>query len=410
MLISLSWKNVFRNKFRSSLVIFSIASGLTGGIFYMAFSNGMAQEQISNSINTYVSNIQIQNPKYLLNDEIEYRIRNVKDKISKISQLPEVKGVCSRLRLQAMIATAETGTGVYVYGVDPQTEKQVTDIHSKVYAGKYFNPKIKNPIVLGKKLAEKLNVKPKSKVVITLQDTEGNITSGLFRVAGIFDAHNSIFEEGNVFVRKKDLANLIEINPTEATEIAILLKHNDLTKSVANKIKQIFAQEIKSGELAVRTWDEIEPMLKMINQMTMEFNMIFLMIILVAVGFGVVNTMLMSVMERKREIGVLMAIGMNRGKVFLMILLETFFLSFTGAFAGITLAAVIIVITNKIGIDLSELSKGLSSWGYSPIVRPELHAEYYFLIALLIILAAFVASIFPARKALKINPAEATRL
>ncbi len=409
MLFSFAWKNVFRNKLRSSLIVISVALGLTGGLFYMGFSNGMTQQQIDNTIKAYVANLQLHHPQYLLNDEIEFTIDNAAEKVAEILKIKEVKGASSKIRATAMIATGETGTGVFVYGIDPKQEVNVTYIHNKVVAGTYFHTKLRNPILIGQKLAKKLNVKPKSKVVITIQDTQGNLTSGLFKVAGIFNAENSIFEEGNVFVRKSDLANLIAFDTTKATEIAVLLKHNDYTDEVKSKIEKLFADEISSGKLAVQTWYEIQPMLKMMNDMTIQFTLIFLVIILAALGFGIVNTMLMSVMERSREFGMLLAVGMSGGKVFAMILLETLYLSLMGGFAGIIAAYALISYTAKTGIDLSAFAEGLNAWGYSSMVRPELGIEYYFVVTALIVLLALAVAYFPARKVLKINPAQAMR-
>ncbi len=266
-----------------------------------------------------------------------------------------------------------------------------------------------NPIVIGEKLAKKLKVKIKSKVVVTIQDMNGNITYGAFKVAGIFDTHNSIFELGNAFVIKKDLADLISFPKNHTTEIAVLLKHNDMTNSVAQKLRVLFSSEIANNELTIKTWKEINPMLKMLNDMTIQFTMIFIAIILVALSFGIVNTMLMAIMERVREIGMLMAIGMSKTKVFFMIMLETVFLSITGGVLGLLLSWLFITITNKTGIDLSSVAEGLNSLGYSSYVKPELGIFFYFLIGSLVIITAMFASVFPARKALKLNPAEAVR-
>jgi ABC-type antimicrobial peptide transport system permease subunit len=137
--------------------------------------------------------------------------------------------------------------------------------------------------------------------------------------------------------------------------------------------------------------------------------MIFVMIILVALSFGIINTMLMSVMERVREIGMLMAIGMNKIKVFLMIMLETVMLSITGGIVGLLLSYIAIELTNRSGIDLSVFAEGLNSWGYSAFVYPELANFYYIQIGMLVFITAMFASILPARKALKFNPAEAVR-
>ncbi|MCK5087607.1 MAG: FtsX-like permease family protein, partial [Melioribacteraceae bacterium] len=123
----------------------------------------------------------------------------------------------------------------------------------------------------------------------------------------------------------------------------------------------------------------------------------------------IMNTMLMAIMERVREIGMLMAIGMNRIKVFFMIMLETIFLSITGGIIGISVTWVVVEMTGKSGIDLSAVAEGLNAWGYSSFIYPELDAGYYFMIGLLVIVTAIFSSILPARKALKLNPAEAVR-
>ncbi len=409
MLLSIAWKNVWRNKLRSLIVIISITIGLLGGLFYLAFSNGMVQYQINSSIKTELSNIELHNPEYLINNELKYTITNPLEKIKKIKSLNEVKAVAQRIKSVAMISSAATGTGIILNGINPKQEKLTTDLFTKIITGSYFDTKLHNPIIIGEKLAKKLKVKIKSKVVVTIQDMDGNITYGAFKVAGIFDTHNSIFELGNAFVLNKDLANLISFPENQTTEIAVLLNHNDMTNSVAEKLKKIFSSEITNKELTIKTWKEINPMLKMLNDMTIQFTMIFITIILVALSFGIVNTMLMAIMERVREIGMLMAIGMSKAKVFFMIMLETVFLSITGGVLGLLLSWLFITITNKTGIDLSSVAEGLNSLGYSSYVKPELGIFFYFLIGSFVIITAMFASVFPARKALKLNPAEAVR-
>jgi len=409
MLFSLAWKNVWRNKLRSLIVIISITIGLLGGLFYLAFSKGMVQHQINSSIQTEISNLEIHNPKYLINNEIKYGIDNPDEMINKIKQLNEVQSVSTRIKSVAMISSAATGTGITIIGINPRQETRTTDLHTKITTGSYFNTKLHHPIVIGEKLAKKLKVKIKSKVVLTIQDLHGNITYGAFKVAGIFDTHNSVFELSDAFVLKKDLADLIDYPQNKTTEIAILLKHNDFTETVKNKLTEMFSKEISAEQITIRSWKEINTMLKMLNDMTIQFTMIFVVIILVALSFGIVNTMLMAIMERVREIGMLMAIGMSKAKVFLMIMLETVFLSITGGILGLLLSWIVITITNKTGIDLSSVAEGLNSLGYSSYVKPELGIFFYFFIGSLVIITAMFASVLPARKALKLNPAEAVR-
>jgi len=135
----------------------------------------------------------------------------------------------------------------------------------------------------------------------------------------------------------------------------------------------------------------------------------FMVIILFALGFGIVNTMLMVVLERVKEIGMLMAIGMNRMRVFKMIMLETVYLSLTGGIVGMLLGAGIISFFGKTGIDLSIYAEGLNNIGYASIIYPSIGIDYYVNTVIMVILTGIIASLYPARKALKLNPAEAVR-
>ncbi len=409
MLLSIAWKNVWRNKLRSLIVIISITIGLLGGLFYLAFSNGMVQHQIGASIKTEISNIQLHNPNYLINDEIIYTISNPNEKLNKINQIDEVEAATSRIKSMAMVSSANSGTGVTVYGIDIENEKRVSDLFTKLIDGSYFETKMRNPILIGNKLAEKLKVKINSKIVITIQDFTGNITYAAFKVVGIFKTHNTMFDQANVFVRTEDLTKNIAFPENQTSEIAVLLKHNDFTDITVTKISSLFSNEITDRKIVVRSWSVINPILKMLNEMTVQFTMIFVIIILVALSFGIVNTMLMAIMERVREIGMLMAIGMSKIRVFFMIMLETIFLSITGGVLGLSLSWVLISITNKTGIDLASVAEGMNAIGYSSFVRPELSLFFYFFIGSLVVITAMFASILPARKALKLKPSEAIR-
>lgn len=409
IIFAIAWKNVWRNKLRSLIVIVAITLGLIGGLFYIAFVNGMTQTQIGSTIRSEVSNIQIHNPKFLINDETKYEIKNTDDIVNKIKELENVKSVSARLISLGMVSSAATGAAILLHGIDINSEIMTADIHKNLVDGTYFDTNLRNPIVIGEKLADKLKVRIGSKIVITIQDMDENLTYGAFKVAGIFKTDDTNFDQIHSFVHKEDLASLISYNSSNATEIAIRLTHNEFTEDVAEQIKNIFSEKISQKEITVRTWKQIRPILEMLNNMTIQFTMIFVVIILVALSFAIINTMLMAIMERVREIGMLMAIGMSKVKVFLMIMLETVFLSLTGGFFGLLISWIVVQVTFNIGIDLSNFGEGLNAYGYSSFVRPELELYYYILIGGLVMITALLASILPARKALNLVPSEAVR-
>lgn len=405
MINSISWKNIWRNKLRSLVIITAIAFGVMAGVFSAAMTNGMFDSRIASAIELESSNIQIHNSKYLENKESYYFIENADSVLDVVKQNPNVKAVSKRIKITAMANTSASGAGVMLYGIEPEIEKNVTKISEKIAdsLGTYFKAKSKNQIVISSKLAEKLKVKLKSKIVLTVQSLDGTMVNSAFKVVGIFKTSNSVFDEMNVFVKYQDIANIINLEPTKAHEIAILLKENQKSDEVATQLKSKFKS------LNVMTWKEIQPEVGMTAEMLDIMLYFFMIIILFALGFGIVNTMLMVVLERVKEIGMLMAIGMNRMRVFKMIMLETVYLSLTGGVVGMLLGAAIISFFGKTGIDFSIYAEGLNNIGYASVIYPSIGIDYYINTVIMVILTGIIASLYPARKALKLNPAEAVR-
>jgi ABC-type lipoprotein release transport system permease subunit len=409
MIWSIAWRNVWRNKLRSLIIMIAVAVGLSGGIIYYAFAKGLMEQRIESAISNEISNIQIHNPKYLLNEEIKFTIRDYENITSEINKIEGVKAVSNRIKVMGMASTAETGTGIMLNGIDPAIEKQVTKISEQLTEGKYIEEKGRIPIVIGQKLAKKLNIKLRSKIVITAANADGVITYGAFKVVGIYDTENDMFDEVNAFVRKKDLARMLGINLHSINEIAIALDKHEQTNQVFEMLNEKFSDKISQKEILIRPWNEIVPSLNAMIEMMDFFSYIFMIIILIALAFGIVNTMLMVVMERIKELGILKAVGMNNKKLFQMIMLETIFLSIIGGIFGLLFSYMFIQYFGYYGLNLAAFQEGYNSMGFSSIVYLQAEISFYIFTTILVIITAIVASIYPARKALKLNPAVAIR-
>jgi len=224
-------------------------------------------------------------------------------------------------------------------------------------------------------------------------------------VVGVYKTGNSTFDGLNLFVRISDIGPVANLPAGQVNQLAILLgsvEHDDL---VAGQVK-----EIMPG-MDVQTWDEIMPEAGMYASAMDFYLFIFMVIILLALGFGIVNTMLMSVLERIKELGMLMAIGMNKKRVFSMIMLETVFLGLTGAALGMAISYGLIWYTGKTGLDLTSLyQEGFEALGFSPLIYPTIGWGSFFQLILLVVLTGVLASIYPAMKAIKLNPSEALRI
>ncbi|MFW5656015.1 MAG: ABC transporter permease [Bacteroidota bacterium] len=404
MLVSVSWRNIWRNKLRSTVIIVAIAIGVLAGVFSMGFTVGMIDQRINSAIRTEVSNLQLHHPEYMATNELQHYINDINQIKDSIQHRPDVLASSSRVIVQAMIMSAETGSGIKLMGIHPEDESQVTNIHEKIIDGSYFDSGARSdPIVIGEALAEKLNVDVRSKVRITLTDNEGTLMRAAFRVVGIFRTSNTAYDEMNAFVRAEDLHQYLSISSNAGHEIAVYLTENELT----NPMKKILSKAYP--DLEVLTWGEIMPDLGYINESMSTYMYLFMGIILFALLFGIINTMLMVILERVKELGMLMAVGMNRLRVFGMVVLETIFLSLTGGIIGVVLGVALTYYVGDVGIDLSQYSQGLESFGYDARIYTSIEPNQVVVVTLLVIITGFVAALYPAYRALKLRPAEALR-
>lgn len=284
----------------------------------------------------------------------------------------------------------------------PTEEQLLTNLKKKIIKGNYFNSEKTNEIIISEKIRKKLKLDLKKKTILTFQDKEGNLASSAFRIISIYKTINGPYDEANVFVNIKDIDSLSGIE-NEFNEIAVLIKSSKLLEQSQNNLKKRFpTTEIKN-------WKEIAPELGLTVSVGDQMVYIFMGIILLALAFGIVNTMMMAILERTRELGMLLALGMNKLKIFLMILFETFFLILAGCPMGILLALATIAITQKTGIDFGRFSEAYSSFGYDSIIYPSLTLKQFGIMILLVVITALFSALFPARRALKLNPAESLK-
>ena len=402
MLTKIASRNIWRSKKRSLIIIAALSIGLWAGIFIMAFYNGMIEQRINAAIASELSHIQLHHPEFREDYEIKYYLPEGRKMLEIIKKDSNVKATTGRIIIKGMIASASGSSGITINGVIPEQEELVTNLKGKLIKGNYFNPKKENEILLSEKLRKKLKLHLNKKTILTFQDKEGNLASAAFRITGIYKTINGPYDDANVFVKITDVDSLVGI-PNAINEIAVLLHSSTSVPEIQKNLNSQFPKA------AIKNWIEISPELGLTVSVGDQMVYIFMGIILLALAFGIVNTMMISVLERTREIGMLLALGMNKFKIFLMILLETFFLILTGCPIGILLAFATIGITHQTGIDFSQYTEVYSSFGYSPIIYPTLTWNQFVNIVVLILLTALFSALFPARRALKLKPAESLK-
>ncbi len=413
MIFIMAWRNIWRNKTRSRVVMGAVMIGIWAAVFMTGLSTGMVKSYVSAAVDDIVSHIQIHHSSFIEDRESKYYLENGAEMLEKVLTMPEVKTAGNRTIVTGMISTGRGAEGVEIKGVDPETEIKLTTFDEKIIEGDYFQDNKRNQILISEELAEQLQIKLKRKVVLTFQNIDGEITASAFRIVGFFDTGNNIFDKSNVFVRKADLNkayiseeskyNLTHERKDLAHEIAMLLIDIDQLETVRNKLIQSFPG------LSIKTYREISPDLELYESMIGVISYIYLVLILLALVFGIINTMLMAVLERIAELGMLMAIGMNKLKIFLMVVFETVLLGIVAVPFGVILGFLTISILGRIGINLSAWSESLQEFGMQDLIYPEVLPEVYWQMALGIFITMVLASIYPAFRAIRLRPVEAIR-
>lgn len=401
MITSLAWKNIWRNKKRSLILMIAAALGLWGGVFTLAMMNGLWEAMIKTYIDRTTGHIQIHAKGFLKEKSIDNFIHDGEKIISELKKKKEITGISGRMIIDGLVSSPHSSGGIKIIGVNPSDEKTVTTIHSTIKEGKFFS-EAQDQAVIGKKLAEMLKVKLRSKIVVSFQGLDGSIIYTALRVVGIFETESSTSDRSQLFVKKNDIYKLLN-SPPMNHEIAIRAQSGEVSDLILPALKK------KYDGYEVDSWLELSPMFKY-GQASLDIQLYFFLgIILFGLLFGIVNTMLMSVLDRVREFGVLIAVGMKKKKLFRLIIIESIILSVIGAVVGVILGYITILILSKVGIDLSIFSEALAFYGVDPILFPVMPSEAFYIIAIMIILTALIASFYPALKATKLQPAEAIR-
>lgn len=473
MIWKTAWKNIWRNKVRSLVVIISITIGIFGGIFAIAVMNGAIEQRVDAILNEEVSHIHINDPAFRDNYDMQLHIPDTENILSSILETPGVNAICGRKVINGMANTATKSAGIQIIGIDPDKEKEVLRLNETTIpgTGDFFETESRHKLVyIGHDLAKELNIvryqidqemldslaakevplevldklapfkgkrfksekafkkevkavlslkeqhkygalikgeawsfRARSKMTLTFLDKNQMQTGAVFRIAGIFDIRNSMYEMSQVMVQNEDLAELSGMAPGEYHQIIVRLDNLEATKEITAALDK------KYPALEVMNWKEIQPDLAMMTDMISKFYAIFMAVILAALAFGIVNTMLMVVLERTKELGMLTAIGMNKKRVFSMIMLESVFLSLVGGVAGIFISKFIIGLTARKGINFASYAEGFEAMGFASHIYPVISTSFFIIVTILIIITGILSSIYPALKALKLDPAEALR-
>ncbi|MDI6779831.1 MAG: ABC transporter permease [Bacteroidota bacterium] len=402
MLLKLAWRNIWRNKRRSLIVVTAVVIGLVSLIFTDSLSVGMIRQILDNQIGSHISHIQIHKNGFNDNKIIQNCVPDYKKVETILQSDPSILHYSKRVITYGLISSASNSSGISIVGIDPKEEENITIIKKLMVGGKYLTDK-KRDIVIGKKLSEKLGVGIGDKIVLMATNISGNVAVDVFRVAGLYETSFSEFDRVTAYIDIGIAQEFLGITG-KISEFAIIV--NNVEK--VEIIKETLAGRLGSSYEVMSYVDIIPAIILMVDSYD-EMILVYYLIIGLATIFGIINVMLMSVFERVREFGVLMAMGMKNFKIFFMILSEALLLSSCGMIIGIIIGVGIYLPLSYSGINFSAFAEGLTMVGISAIVYPALTMQGVLNAIFIIPVISVVAAIYPAYRAISLQPIIAIR-
>ena len=401
----MSWRNLWRHRRRSAVVISSIAIGIFAMIFSMGIMNGFNVQMVENTISTSLGHIAIHRKGFQENMKLEFRFKPTATIQQAVRERKEVKFYAPRLKVQGMIKSSETSRGVLIVGIDPEMEKKVSNIcdyTSRENGSGFIKSSSADEILISKGMADLLNVIVGDKVVLMIQDSNNEIIGVGMHVSGIFQTPVDSFDKYMVFTGLKKLQE-ITLAGDDISELTIITKNKDTVDSVARHI----SEKIGDVGLEILTWKQMAPNLVSAIKLFDNMMFIFFMIIFITVIFSVANTLIMAIMERFHEIGVMKCIGTAPNKIFIMIIFEAINLGAVGLMAGLSAGLAAVGILSLTGIDFSFYMESMRTWGSGSIIYPTIRLYDIAMAASVVLITTLTAALYPAVKAARIKPLEA---
>jgi len=409
----LAWRNLWRHKRRTIITLSSIAIGFGLTVFSIGMQDSGHNNMVDNAINMGDGHITIQHHEYLNSPANHRFIPNGKTLLNNLQHEKIAAQIVPRISLQALASTAHNAVGAAIQGITYDTDPLRDLLEKKLIDGNWLSPEKTNGIIIGEGMARKLKAKIGSKIVTVTGKKGGDSESHLARVQGIYKSGIDELDK-YLIISTLDYATQYlvaeggDAQQQPLTRIAIFLDDDKTMK----KWKTILEGKYISPEITVLDWEEMLPQL--IQYIVIDDLGAYIMqfIILLVIVFGIINTVLMGVLERTREFGLLRALGMSKRYLVTMVLLETLLLSCMAVIIGWLAGGSIHLYVATYGIDFSAMiPEGTTFAGtfMDPIVYSELSMERVFQLTIIVFTATLASGIYPAIKASRIPPIEALR-
>ena len=415
-ILKMSWRNIWRNKRRTFLTVLAVAVGVMVIIFGQSYITGIINSTTETMIKTQNGHVRIAHSEYLRLERImpkEFLIESLLQIKEKITKIEGVKSVQEIIKFGILLSHGEKSEAGLAIGVNPEIAREDMDLAQMVSEGEYFRPGSLE-LMIGKKLAETIGVKINEELLLVTTDINYSTYALPFKVVGLIESGYANIDKHLVYIPFGKAQEMVAYE-NSCQEILIYLNNGDKAEQVGEKVRSILDQVNPGHSLKVIPWPESDFATQMVPYVEDMYDKILGIVMLIA-GLVILNTMLMAVMERYHEIGVIKAMGFKNREIFSMIFTEAFFIGAIGSFIGSVIGGTLAAILEKTGIDVTTMMGGdimdkmdIPIPIYGRVLYTDLTFEIVASAFIFGIVMALIAVIYPAIKSARMSPVEAFR-
>jgi len=406
--LKLCWKNIWRNRRRTLITVNAIGLGVMALVFLRNYYDSFHEQVIHNIIRYHSGHLAVAIKNFEKNSSTQLYLKKSPPIVNWLKTQENTRALSERVIFSGLASSARGSTNIMVMGIRPSEESKVTDFANKLIQGTFFSEQKDKSIVLGAKAAETLHAVIGSKIVLLTQGVDGSVGNELFRVEGIFET-GSDADKSLAFIDLKEARAILSISDESSHQIAIVLKDEEKLNDFRSSFE---ALEGKEPNVQMLSWKELQrPVVAMI-ELDRAVNRMLMFLILGVAALGIANSILMSIMERTKEFGVMLAIGTAKEEVMKMVITETLLLTGVGVLLGNLFGVLVTTFFNQVGFDLRWLtSKDFVIQGavVQTVSYPIVRFSNSLVVTTVIVILALAVSYFPARQAGRLTPIKALR-
>ena len=405
MLLKLAWRNIWRNKRRSLITLAAVVFAAVMAVAMRGIQLGTYALNIKSVVELFSGYLQIQNKRYLDNPSLTSSFvidKNIRDALKSTKG---VLGYAPRVYADGLISFRDNSRGAAIFGIEPQDEISVTTFAENINSGKFFSSDSSNQVVVGDQLLKNLGAKIGDNIVILAQGYDGTLGNQKYKIVGTVKFGVQELESSLIFMGLNSAQSLLSMG-NRVNVIAI--KADNLNN--LPEIDETLSGKIKNQDLKVLSWSKVNPELEQAIQLDNVSGILYLGILIIIVAFGILNTVLMSVIERFREFGVVLAIGMPQVNLTYLVYIETMIITVIGLLIGNVLGSAVnyYLILHPIMFG-GELKKLYEIYHFLPQLKSSLQPSIFTSVSLTILIISLLSCLYPAYKVYKLEPLKGIR-